>query len=222
MTDPKQIKDMIEACGGTVTGGGVVDDHGFMTASFPLPVDHWIYQEQIAPPMPFRRGVGPERDEWAKRIVDAARYAVRAATVTGKEMDFDPDALVQNMVVGMLGYWTETGMSADDWANPKNMWVDLDTQTKETEARKLLGGGVMPKEMKARYRPKTTAQKLGYLVEECGEVLAAVGKTQRWGLDSCNPESRAAFPRTNRDWILSELLDLERAIGFVREALKEK
>jgi len=42
--------------------------------------------------------------------------------------------------------------------------------------------------MKPQYEPKTTEQALGYLVEECGEVLAAVGKTQRWGLESTNPE----------------------------------
>jgi NTP pyrophosphatase (non-canonical NTP hydrolase) len=42
--------------------------------------------------------------------------------------------------------------------------------------------------MRKEYEPQTTEQKLGYLVEECGEVLAAVGKTQRWGLDSVNPD----------------------------------
>ncbi len=75
-------------------------------------------------------------------------------------------------------------------------------------------------EQLSKYHPKTLEQKLGYLVEECGEVLAAVGKTQRWGLDSVNPEIPAAERETNRDWILRELHDLERAIGFVREAIK--
>ena len=42
--------------------------------------------------------------------------------------------------------------------------------------------------MKSEYEPKTLDQKMGYLVEECGEVLAAAGKSLRWGLDSCNPE----------------------------------
>ena len=46
--------------------------------------------------------------------------------------------------------------------------------------------------MKPQYRPITLGQKLGYLVEECGEVLAAVGKTQRWGLESFNPEPGAS------------------------------
>ena len=36
----------------------------------------------------------------------------------------------------------------------------------------------MPAKMNPRYEPKTLKQKLGYLVEEAGEVLAAAGK--RW------------------------------------------
>ncbi len=77
--------------------------------------------------------------------------------------------------------------------------------------------------MKKAYEPKTTDQKLGYLVEECGEALAAVGKTIRWGLESVNPElsPTSTSPReTNREWILRELDDLERAIAFVRQDLE--
>jgi NTP pyrophosphatase (non-canonical NTP hydrolase) len=72
--------------------------------------------------------------------------------------------------------------------------------------------------MKPEYMPRTIDQKLGYLVEECGEVLAAVGKTQRWGLESVNPEPGASR-ETNREWILRELGDLERAVYLVRRAL---
>lgn len=73
--------------------------------------------------------------------------------------------------------------------------------------------------MKPQYEPKTIAEMLGYLVEECGEVLAAVGKTQRWGLESVNPELPAAQQETNRDWILRELSDLENAAKIVRRAI---
>jgi NTP pyrophosphatase (non-canonical NTP hydrolase) len=76
------------------------------------------------------------------------------------------------------------------------------------------GAGVKPE-----YEPHTVAAKLGYLVEECGEVLAAVGKTQRWGLESYNPELPVERRETNRDWILRELNDLEGAIARVRGAL---
>ena len=70
-----------------------------------------------------------------------------------------------------------------------------------------------------RYYPKTLQQKLGYLVEECGEVLAAAGKTQRRGLESVNPEIPPALQETNREWLLRELSDLEEAIRILREAL---
>jgi hypothetical protein len=53
--------------------------------------------------MPMRVGVGSKRDALAHQIRAAARYAIRASTMRGQEMDFDPDALAQNMVVGLLG-----------------------------------------------------------------------------------------------------------------------
>lgn len=73
--------------------------------------------------------------------------------------------------------------------------------------------------MKERYRPKTREQRIGWLVEECGEVQAAVGKTLRWGLDGYNPELPPEERETNRDWILRELHDLKRAIAGVEADL---
>lgn len=75
--------------------------------------------------------------------------------------------------------------------------------------------------MKPEYMPITIDEKLGYLVEECGEVLHAVGKTQRWGLEGFNPEPGASR-ETNREWILRELSDLELACGMVRRALADE
>lgn len=86
------------------------DGSGAFIASFPLPNTHWIYTDgPNEPPMPMRVGVGPKRNELADQIRAAARFAVRASTMNGKEMDFDPDAMVQNLIVGLLGYWTEDG-----------------------------------------------------------------------------------------------------------------
>ncbi len=73
--------------------------------------------------------------------------------------------------------------------------------------------------MNPNYAPKTLQQKLGYLVEECGEVQAAVGKSIRWGLRSVNPELPPEQQETNRDWILRELKDLERAVKLAQDAL---
>lgn len=73
--------------------------------------------------------------------------------------------------------------------------------------------------MKQVYKPITVDQKIGYLVEECGEVQAALGKTIRWGLRSYNPELPEEQRESNAQWILRELKDLRRAINFVEEEL---
>jgi hypothetical protein len=62
---------------------------------------------------------------------------------------------------------------------------------------------------------------LAHVVEECGEVLAAAGKCQRWGLESVNPELPPAEQETNRDWLIRELDDLEGAIARLRKELAQ-
>ena len=118
---------------------GLLPDHsGFAVLSMPLPADHWSTQDDGSyepPPMRFRMGaneraiitIGDElrdwsesltREQFADRIRAAGRYAYRAATMKGKEPDLDPDALMQNLVVGLLGYWTDTGLGSEPWENP--------------------------------------------------------------------------------------------------------
>lgn len=79
--------------------------------SLPLPKDHWIYEKQPdKPPAPFLLGTSdPRRKAWETLIREAAKYAIRGATMSGKEMDFDPDALIQNFIVGLLGCHTHDG-----------------------------------------------------------------------------------------------------------------
>lgn len=83
------------------------DGSACFTASFPLPADHWLY----AP----RGEWDPVRDENSQcpapilthesrsQVTAAVRYAIRGATMCGKERDFDPDALVQNAVYALCG-----------------------------------------------------------------------------------------------------------------------
>lgn len=73
--------------------------------------------------------------------------------------------------------------------------------------------------MKEQYKPKNFNQEMGYLIEECGEVLSAAGKSQRWGLDSVNPEIPKEEQEKNAHWLHRELDDLERAIALVRHGL---
>lgn len=72
------------------------DGSSFFTASFPLPKDHWLYKEHDNEPP----GVDPEGSISRDAIIKAAEFAIRAATSNGKILDFDPDAMVQNFVLG--------------------------------------------------------------------------------------------------------------------------
>lgn len=145
---PDMLKDIADACGGTITevSGPLSDGSGFAIMSMPLRDDHWIYDKGPTnfnvPPMPLRLGsdecvvieirqhnnVSRFRTfncrELGQAIRDAGRYAVKTATMNGKEMDFDPDALTQNLIVGFLGYHTQDGLDhEDDWANPTKEWA---------------------------------------------------------------------------------------------------
>jgi hypothetical protein len=87
------------------------DGSGFCTSSLPLPKDHWLFSDhENIPPMPYQQGLGKDRTTQEEHIREAARYAIRASTMNGKENDFDPDALVQNLIVGLLGYYTKDGL----------------------------------------------------------------------------------------------------------------
>jgi hypothetical protein len=121
---PPLIQQLADALGGTVEHvvGPLPDGSGFATMSLPLPVDHWSTrrtEEYEPPPMPFRLGIDhPEHSEWVLRISAAARYAYRASTMAGQDLDLDPDALVMNFVIGMLGYFSSDGTADEAWSNP--------------------------------------------------------------------------------------------------------
>jgi NTP pyrophosphatase (non-canonical NTP hydrolase) len=73
-----------------------------------------------------------------------------------------------------------------------------------------------------KYIPNSNSsldKKLGYLIEECGEVLHATGKSIRWGLGSFNPELPLSERVYNSDWLKAELQDLKLAIALIEEIL---
>jgi NTP pyrophosphatase (non-canonical NTP hydrolase) len=55
-------------------------------------------------------------------------------------------------------------------------------------------------------------KQLSHLIEECGEVLQAAGKTQRWGRDSPNPDLPKEEQETNEAWLRREMGDLQQTI----------
>jgi hypothetical protein len=100
------------------------DGSAFAVVEMALPADHWLYSRDIEgfvepPPMTIRAGTASiYRKELVTKITQAARYAVRASTACGKVQDFDPDAMVQNMIIGLVGYFTEDGLGSEPWQNP--------------------------------------------------------------------------------------------------------
>lgn len=113
---PEFVQRLVNELGGSIEEcAALPDGSGFAVASLPLPKDHWLYRDSESgdqPPMPMRRGTeDPERKVLWDQMIAAARYAIRVSTDNGKIIDFDPDALAENFVIGMLGYWTPSGLS---------------------------------------------------------------------------------------------------------------
>ena len=87
------------------------DGSGVMVGSFKLPAHHWLYVGSKTPPMPMRMGAADHRRrEFETMIYEAGKYAICAATANGTVKDFDPDALLQELVIGLLGYQTYDGL----------------------------------------------------------------------------------------------------------------
>lgn len=84
------------------------DGSAFFTASFPLPKDHWLYAPHCAE-WDDARGTSADTPypilhvSLRDAVIAAAKYAVRGATMCGKDMDFDPDALVKNVAYALCG-----------------------------------------------------------------------------------------------------------------------
>lgn len=65
-------------------------------------------------------------------------------------------------------------------------------------------------------------KRLSHLVEECGETLAAAGKTQRWGAEGVNPLLPEAEQETNLRWLRREMADLREALDRLEAAIEEE
>jgi hypothetical protein len=113
--------------------------------SLPLPTDHWLYAERT-----YGKPDQVEPDELPEPIlthaqraavVAAVRYAVRGATMCGKDADFDPDALVQNAVYALCGPFgidrlagdwradvqkVRDALDPEDWCGDESMIAALD------------------------------------------------------------------------------------------------
>lgn len=104
--------------------GILPDGSGFALMSFKLPDDHWLYDQVLLqnPPMKMRMGSDdPRRKMWEELISEGVMYGIKAATMNGKEDDFDPDALVRNVLIALFGYYTPNGLSFEEMFNPDDI-----------------------------------------------------------------------------------------------------
>ena len=96
--------DMVKVLSGNCGTYYLSDGSGWL-----LPKNHWLYEdkENLVPRPVFNSMyllTEEEKREVREQVVNAARYAVRTATANGKKLDFfDPDALVQNLMLAVFG-----------------------------------------------------------------------------------------------------------------------
>lgn len=63
---------------------------------------------------------------------------------------------------------------------------------------------------------------VGKATEEAGELLAAIGKTLRWGWHSYNPDLAPADRETNEAWVRREIADLRGALDNLEKEMNER
>ena len=102
------IEDLAAATGGKVENVSepLPDGSGFAVVSYPLPKDHWSLNRplDLEPPAPFLMDpADSRRNDVAQAIREAGKYAYHAACLS--DPDHDPDAFLQNLIVGLIGYW---------------------------------------------------------------------------------------------------------------------
>lgn len=61
---------------------------------------------------------------------------------------------------------------------------------------------------------------LAKAIEECGELIAAMGKTARFGFVSVNPELRPVDQETNALWIQREMEDVRGALDNLEREME--
>ncbi|WP_174286656.1 hypothetical protein [Sphingomonas bacterium] len=60
---------------------------------------------------------------------------------------------------------------------------------------------------------------VSHVIEECGELLAALGKSQRFGFLSVNPLLVPDEQEVNANWVLREIADVRSAVDRLEYAM---
>lgn len=155
------------------------DGSAFAVMSYPLPKNHWLYadrQYNDGEYEPVELGKPILTHELSDIVVSAVRYAIRGATNCGKEMDFDPDALVQNTVYALCGPFTSpqpakqcvdcNGMGIQDGKGNKCLSCDghgeqpaqQDEYVSEDDTEELIAVGALPEPLRLAVMLEETMQ----------------------------------------------------------------
>lgn len=97
----------------------------YLTASYPLPDDHWIYSDTVCRNPPERSGEVTlfDTQTWCELtpaeahayVTDAIKYGLKGASLNGHAFsDMDPDAVVQNITYALLGPRKPTSVTTDE------------------------------------------------------------------------------------------------------------
>jgi hypothetical protein len=142
-SDKNVITAIKQALAADVQGSVTVlpDGSAFALASFPLPNDHWLYRpHEYMPgafdPVELPSPITTHADR--ERVTLAVRYAIRGATMCGKEMDFDPDALVQNAVYALCGPFGTVTQDTPPAAQPAPVQEPVATCKQHLQVEQLL------------------------------------------------------------------------------------
>jgi hypothetical protein len=98
-----------EATQGQITK--LPDGSACFVGNMPLPKTHWIYkpseelEQACVPVIPTTDTVVQEafREQLRKEVSKAVKRSLNICTHQGTDMDFDPDAVVQTLLVELLG-----------------------------------------------------------------------------------------------------------------------
>ena len=110
------------------------DGSAFAMASYPLPKNHWLYAPREYEPgaeepkeLPHPILTHAHRAE----VVAAVRYAIRGATMCGKEKDFDPDALVQSAVYALCGPFKKNSIFRRNTPAASLLEIEMNNKTEQ-------------------------------------------------------------------------------------------
>lgn len=100
------MQDLVQSTGATPKADPVVDVNEPNEPARQLLSDgHWLTQpgDDVAPAPVLKASTDKKRAELVTAIREAGMYALRTVSENGRTAAFDPDALLQNLVVALMG-----------------------------------------------------------------------------------------------------------------------